>query len=81
MRAAKKPTGQPKRSVQKKVNWKALEMVHPEAAGIDVGGSEHWVAINPERDPERSALRVPSGGREARCWPRRPAPCNACRKS
>jgi transposase len=34
------------------VNWKALEIVHPDAAGIDVGGSEHWVAINPERDPE-----------------------------
>jgi transposase len=52
MRAVKKPTGQPNRSVPKKVNWKALEIVHPDAAGIDVGGSEHWVAINPERDPE-----------------------------
>jgi transposase len=52
MRAVKKPTGQPNRSVPKKVNWKALEIVHPVAAGIDVGGSEHWVAINPERDPE-----------------------------
>ena len=27
-------------------------MVHPDAAGIDVGGHEHWVAISPERDPE-----------------------------
>ena len=49
---AKKPTGKQKRSVQKKVDWKALEIVHPDAAGIDVGGSEHWVAIGPERDPE-----------------------------
>ena len=48
----KKPTGQPKRSVEKKVDWKALEIVHPDAAGVDVGGSEHWVAISPERDPE-----------------------------
>jgi hypothetical protein len=35
----KKPTGQPKRSVEKKVDWKALEMVHPDAAGMDVGSS------------------------------------------
>jgi transposase len=49
----KKPTGGGPRSVQKKkVNWKALEIVHPDAAGIDVGGSEHWVAISPDRDPQ-----------------------------
>src|SRR5215831_13778463 len=47
----KKPAGQPKGSAQK-VDWKALEIVHPDAAGIDVGGSEHWVAIRPERDAE-----------------------------
>jgi transposase len=34
-----------------KVDWKALEIVHPDAAGIDIGGSEHWVAIASERDP------------------------------
>jgi hypothetical protein len=34
------------------VDWKTLEIVHPDAAGIDVGGSEHWVAISPDRDPE-----------------------------
>ena len=33
-----------------KVDWKALDIVHPNAAGIDIGGSEHWVAINPELD-------------------------------
>jgi transposase len=49
---ANKPTGKQKKSVQKKVDWKALEIVHPNAAGIDVGGSEHWVAISPDRDPE-----------------------------
>jgi transposase len=48
----KKPAGQQKRSVKKKVDWKALEIVHPDAAGIDVGGSEHWVAVSPDRDPE-----------------------------
>ena len=47
-----KPTGKQKKSVPKKVDWKALEIVHPNAAGIDVGGSEHWVAIRPDRDPE-----------------------------
>jgi hypothetical protein len=39
--SANKPTGKQKRSVQKKVDWKALEIVHPDAAGINVGGSEH----------------------------------------
>ena len=34
------------------MDWKALEIVHQDAAGIDVGGSEHWVAISPDRDPE-----------------------------
>src|SRR5881628_1594786 len=37
---------------RKKVDWKALEIVHPHAAGIDVGGREHWVAISPERDED-----------------------------
>ena len=50
--SANKPTGAKKKSVPKKVDWKALEVVHPEAAGIDVGGSEHWVAVSPDRDPE-----------------------------
>jgi transposase len=47
-----KPRSKQQGSGGKKVNWEKLEIVHPEAAGIDVGGSEHWVAINPERDPE-----------------------------
>ena len=52
--SAKKLTGKakPKGPAQKRVDWKALEIVHPDAAGIDVGGSEHWVAISPDRDPE-----------------------------
>lgn len=44
-----KRSGQPKKP---ETDWKALEIMHPDAAGIDVGGSEHWVAIAPERDPE-----------------------------
>jgi transposase len=47
-----KATGQQKEPAQKKVDWKALDIVHPEAAGIDVGGIEHWVAVSPDRDPE-----------------------------
>jgi len=50
--SANKPKGKRNGSVRKKVDWKALEIVHPDAAGIDVGGSEHRVAISPDRDPE-----------------------------
>ena len=46
------PTVPQKGSAREKVDWKALDVVHPDAAGIDVGGSEHWVAVSPDRDPE-----------------------------
>src|SRR6266851_3628148 len=29
-----------------------LEVVHPHAAGIDVGNAAHYVAVRPDRDPE-----------------------------
>src|SRR5205809_6997857 len=29
-----------------------LEVVHPQAAGIDVGNSAHYVAVRPDRDRE-----------------------------
>jgi len=48
----KAPAGKQQKSVRRTVDWKALEIVHPDAAGIDVGGSEHWVAVSPERDAE-----------------------------
>jgi hypothetical protein len=32
-----------------------LEVVHPHAAGIDVGNSAHYVAVRPDRDPEPCA--------------------------
>jgi transposase len=41
-----------KQSGRTKVDWKVLDILHPDAAGIDVGGSEHWAAISPDRDPE-----------------------------
>jgi len=42
----------PAKGAKPKIDWKALEIVHPDAAGIDIGGSEHWVAISPERDEQ-----------------------------
>ena len=48
----KRTIGEPKGSAPKRGDWKALEIVHPDAAGIDVGGSEHWVAVSQDRDPE-----------------------------
>ena len=29
-----------------------LEVVHPRAAGIDVGNGAHYVAVRPDQDPE-----------------------------
>jgi hypothetical protein len=29
-----------------------LEVVHPQAAGIDIGNGAHYVAVRPDRDPE-----------------------------
>jgi transposase len=29
-----------------------LEVVHPDAAGIDVGNGSHYVAVRPDQDPE-----------------------------
>jgi hypothetical protein len=56
----KKPTGPQKGSIRAKVDWKALDVVHPDAAGIDVGGSEHWVAISPDGVPSRRFRPAPT---------------------
>ena len=66
----KGPGGRREKSARKTVDWKALEVVHPEAAGIDVGGREHWVAINPEIDeqPVRSFGCFTSDLREMADW-------------
>ena len=37
---------------RRQTNWKKLDIVHPDAAGIDIGGHTHWVAISPERDEQ-----------------------------
>lgn len=29
-----------------------LHILHPNAAGIDIGEAEHWVAVSPDRDPQ-----------------------------
>ena len=66
----KVPGGREERSARKTVDWKALEVVHPDAAGIDVGGREHWVAISPERDeqPVRSFGCFTADLREMAGW-------------
>lgn len=40
----------------KRTDWGKLEIVHPNAAGIDIGGREHFVAVAPDCDdkPVRS---------------------------
>jgi transposase len=52
MKIKKTTSSGQKGSAPKQTDWKAVEIVHPDAAGIDVGGNEHWVAIIPDRDPE-----------------------------
>ena len=32
-----------------------LDVMHPHAAGIDVGNSAHYVAVRPDRDPDALA--------------------------
>ena len=44
--------GNASRKDSPKVDWKALDIVHPDAAGIDIGGSQHWVALPPDRDAQ-----------------------------
>jgi len=46
------PAGRKSKLGKERLDWKALDIVHPDAAGIDIGGSEHWVAVSPERDQE-----------------------------
>src|SRR6516162_8857512 len=36
----------------KKVHFESLPLIHPNAAGIDVGSKEHLVAVAPDRDPQ-----------------------------
>jgi len=36
----------------RKSKKKFLKIIHPDCAGIDIGGSEHWVAVDPDRCDE-----------------------------
>jgi hypothetical protein len=49
-----KPNRKQRREQQRKL-WSenpGLDVVHPNAAGIDVGNSEHYVAIAPDKSAE-----------------------------
>ena len=41
-----------KNKANKSVNLQVLPVVHPNAAGIDVGAKEHVVAVPCDRDPQ-----------------------------
>jgi hypothetical protein len=40
-----------KNKATKKVRFESLPLIHPNAAGIDVGSKEHLVAVPLDRDP------------------------------
>ena len=49
---------QQKRREMGKQDWKlGLEVVHPRAAGIDIGAEEHYVAVPPHLDTEGKPVR------------------------
>jgi hypothetical protein len=58
MRSRKTLASKKKQSGRKNVDWKVLDIMHPDAAGIDVGGNEHWVAVSPDRDTRLGAPRA-----------------------
>jgi hypothetical protein len=41
-----------KNKASKRVHFQSLPLIHPNAAGIDVGSKEHLVAVPPDRDPQ-----------------------------
>ncbi len=42
-----------KRKPKRSPKWKAVqEVIHPNAAGIDIGAEENWVAVPPDRDEQ-----------------------------
>jgi hypothetical protein len=49
---SKSRTGQNHRAKLKPQDCtQGLQVVHPKAAGIDVGNEEHWVAVPPDAAP------------------------------
>jgi transposase len=41
-----------KNSASKRVHFQSLPLIHPNAAGIDIGSKEHLVAVSADRDPQ-----------------------------
>jgi transposase len=41
-----------KSKASKRVTFQGLSLIHPHAAGIDVGAKEHVVAVPSDRDPQ-----------------------------
>jgi len=66
--------GRPTRGKQvKRIDFNALSMIEPNAAGIDIGGTSHWVAVPSDRDerPVREFAAFTSGLHEIADWLRR----------
>ena len=63
---SKKPAGKRKVYAPTKVDWKALEIVDPDAAGIDCGSAEHYVAVPPDRSASPRRMAHPPLGPEFR---------------
>jgi hypothetical protein len=45
-----------KNKTTKKAHFESLPLIHPNAAGIDVGSKEHLVAVPLDRDPAGTNL-------------------------
>ncbi len=40
------------RKKSKASTWEGLKVIHPDAAGLDIGSEEIWAAVSPHRNPE-----------------------------
>ena len=47
-----KKQGKARKKSSKKVNLESLPLININAAGIDIGSEEHWVAVPKDRDEE-----------------------------
>ena len=57
-----------KNKANKSVNLQILPVVHPHAAGIDVGAKEHVVAVPCDRDPQPVRTFHRTEGAGQRIW-------------
>ena len=39
--------------------WEGLKVIHPNAAGLDIGSAEIWATVPPDRTPSRCANSAP----------------------